>query len=232
MSHQIIGTLAEKSLHAALKTWLCQPDDQTEVPLDGYFIDIVRGERLIEIQTAHLYALKPKLRKLLDEHPVTLVHPIARERWIARQTADGQSISRRKSPKRGRVIDAFSELVRMGKLLLHPNLSLSIVLIQEEEIWRDDGRGSWRRRGWSVYDRRLLSVVEEHTLDTAADYLALLPAGLPQPFTNRELAAALPCRPYLAQKMTYTMRQTGLLKVVGKQSKSLLLVANFPVEMD
>jgi hypothetical protein len=220
MSHQI-GTLAEKSLHAELKQWLCQADDQTEVPFNGYFIDIVRGERLIEIQTANLYALKPKLRKLLNEHPITLVHPIAQERWIARQTADGQPISRRKSPKRGRVIDAFSELVRMGQLLLHPNLSLTIVLIQEEEIWRDDGRGSWRRRGWSLYDRRLLSVVEEHTLDTAADYLALLPTGLPQPFTNRELAAALPCHRPLAQKMTYTLQQMGVLVPNGKNGRAL-----------
>lgn len=221
MTHQI-GTLSEKSLHAELKAWLCQPDDQTEVPLNGYFIDIVRGERLIEIQTAKLYALKPKLRKLLDEHPMTLVHPIAQERWIVRQTADGRPITRRKSPKHGRIIDAFSELVRMGEILLHPNLSLSIVLIKEEEIWRDDGRGSWRRKGWSLYDRRLLSVVEEHTLDTAADYLALLPRNLPQPFTNRELAAALPCPPYMAPKMTYTLRQMGIVSRNGKDGRAWL----------
>jgi hypothetical protein len=220
MSHQI-GTLSEKSLHAGLKAWLRQPGDQTELPLNGYFIDIVRGERLIEIQTAHLYALKPKLRKLLDGYSLTLVHPIAQERWIVRQTAGGHPISRRKSPKRGRVINAFSELVRIGDLLRHPNLSLLIMLIQEEEIWRDDGRGSWRRRGWTLYDRRLLSVVEEHTLDMPADYLALLPAGLPQPFRNRELAAALPCRPHLAQKMTYTLRQMELLVANGKNGRAL-----------
>lgn len=222
MTHQI-GTLSEKSLHAGLKAWLAQPGDQIELPFNGYFIDIVRGERLIEIQTKHLYALKPKLRKLLEKHPLTLVHPIPQERWIVRQTADGRPISRRKSPKRGRLLDIFSELVRMGDLPLHPNLTLSVVLIQEEEIWRDDGRGSWRRKGWSLYDRQLLSVVEEHTLETAADYLALLPPNLPQPFTNRELAAALPCPSYLAQKMTYALRKMGLLKTTGKKGRSIEL---------
>jgi hypothetical protein len=205
-----------------LKQWLCQPDDQTEVPFNGYFIDIVRGERLIEIQTARLHALKPKLRRLLDDHPVTVVHPIPQERWIVRQRADGGGISRRKSPRRGRVIDVFSELVRMGNVMLHPNLSLSIVMVQEEVIWRDDGRGSWRRRGWSIYDRRLLSVVEEHVLDTAADYLALLPADLPQPYMNRDLAAALACPLHIAQKMTYTFRQMGFVHLHGRDGRSQL----------
>ncbi len=46
-----IGSLNEKSLHAALKAWCLQPGDQTEVPVDGYIIDIVRGDLLIEVQT-------------------------------------------------------------------------------------------------------------------------------------------------------------------------------------
>ena len=45
-----IGSLHEKSLHAALKAWCLQPGDHTEVPVDGYIIDIVRGDLLIEVQ--------------------------------------------------------------------------------------------------------------------------------------------------------------------------------------
>jgi hypothetical protein len=40
----IIGTLMETSLHAALKEWYAQPGDRTEVPMDGYVIDLVRDE--------------------------------------------------------------------------------------------------------------------------------------------------------------------------------------------
>ena len=50
MNHRI-GELNEQPLHAALKEWYVQPGDQVEVQLDGYYIDLVRGERLIEIQT-------------------------------------------------------------------------------------------------------------------------------------------------------------------------------------
>jgi hypothetical protein len=217
-----IGTLAEKSLHAALKNWLSQPGDQQEVRVDGFVIDLVRGADLIEIQTRHLGAMKRKLAKLLPHHPIQLVHPIAAEKWIVRQTADGQPISRRKSPKRGQLVDIFAEIVRIPHLLAHPNLTVTVLLTQQEEIWRDDGQGSWRRKRWSVYDNLLLDVVGQHSFESATDWLTLLPQELPQPFTNRDLTAALKCRANLAQKTTYTLRHAGLIEVVGKQGNARL----------
>ena len=62
--HQI-GTLNEKSLHAALKEWYALPGDRFEVAVDGFVADIVRGEQLIEIQTRSFPAMKRKLRRLL-----------------------------------------------------------------------------------------------------------------------------------------------------------------------
>jgi hypothetical protein len=217
-----IGTLAEKSLHAALKEWLAQPGDQQEQPVDGFVIDIVRGDTLMEIQTRHLGAMKRKLGKLLPHHPVDLIHPIAAEKWIVRQTASGQPISRRKSPKRGRLIDIFAELVRIPHLLPHPNLTVIVLLTRQEEIWRDDGQGSWRRKRWSVHDHLLLDVIGQHRFEGVNDWLALLPNDLPRPFTNRELAAALGCRQNLAQKITYTLRNAGLIERVGKEGNAWL----------
>ncbi len=37
-----IGTLQERSLHAALKQWYARPGDRLEEPVDGYVIDICR----------------------------------------------------------------------------------------------------------------------------------------------------------------------------------------------
>jgi hypothetical protein len=223
-----IGTLSETSLHAALKRWYGADGDQYEVHVDGYIIDIVRDDLLIEIQTRHLYALKRKLKKLLPHHPVHLVHPIPQEKWIVRQTATGDPIGRRRSPKHGRVIDVFNELVRIPHLLPHSHLTIQVLLTQQEEILRDDGQGSWRRRHWSVHDHRLLDVVEQFDFRSVRDYCTLLPASLPQPFTNRELAAALQCRPGLAQKMTYTLRHIGGISLVGKQGNSLLYKVELP----
>ena len=46
----MIGTLNEKPLHAGLKEWVARPGDAFEQPVDGYVIDIVRDDLLIEIQ--------------------------------------------------------------------------------------------------------------------------------------------------------------------------------------
>lgn len=219
-----IGTLAEKSLHAGLKDWCSCDGDEFEVNVDGFIIDIVRGEQLIEIQTRHLYAMKRKLEKLLQSHQVRLLHPIAREKWIVRQTAEGKHLGRRKSPKRGQVIDIFRELVRIPRLLPHPNLTIELLLTRQNQILRDDGQGSWRRKKWSIYDHQLLEVVEHVTFHKLSDYCSLIPAELPQPFTNRQLADAMGSPAAIVQKMTYTLRQIGALTVVGKQGNALLHV--------
>jgi hypothetical protein len=221
-----IGTLAEKSLHAALKEWLLQPGDHQEVPVDGFVIDIVRGSELIEIQTRHLGAMKRKLARLLPNHPIHLYHPIAAEKWIVRETAVGQPISRRKSPKRGQFIDVFAELVRIPHLLTHPNLTITVLLTRQEEIWRDDGQGSWRRQRWSIYDYHLLEVVEQQSFNSADDWLVFLPGNLPQSFTNREIAASLKCKHNLAQKISYTLRHAGLIEIAGKQNNAHLYAIN------
>ena len=107
-----IGTLNEKPLHAALKKWYAQPRDLIEVPVDGFTVDIVRGDLLIEIQTANLWSIKRKLTKLLEQHPVRLVYPITQERWIVRQSRKGRRVlGRRKSPKRGAFESFFEEFV-------------------------------------------------------------------------------------------------------------------------
>lgn len=217
-----IGTLGERSLHAALKEWYGRASDRFEAEVEGYIIDIVRGRQLIEIQTRHLYAMQAKFKRLLPYHSLHVIHPIHREKWIVRQSVAGEPISRRQSPKKGQIANIFYELVRIHPWLTHANLTVEAVLTQEEEILRDDGQGSWRRRGWSVHDRRLLAVVAQRHFTGLADYCAILPHDLPTPFTNNDLAAALNCRSNLAQKITYTLRHIGGLEQVGKQGRSHL----------
>lgn len=243
-----IGTLAEKSLHAALKAHYMQPGDVVECKLDGYFIDILRppltpqpplprergeGEHVapimvdtlplcIEIQTRHLGAMKPKLTALLDRYAVRVVHPISQERHNIRIDADGVIGSRRKSPKRGTIYHLFPELVSLPALLLHPNLTLEVALIRDEEVWVDDGQGSWRRKRWSIHDRRLLDVIGTHTLASRADYLSLLPPDLPAVFDSGELAKGIKQPRPLAGKMAYTLREMGILEVVGKRGRAML----------
>jgi hypothetical protein len=219
-----IGTLREKSLHAALKQHYTKPDDDVEARFEGYSIDIKRGTgkrtRLIEIQTRSFSSIKAKLTKLLPRYKITLVHPIAQEKWIVRYDEDGVLLSRRRSPKRGCVEDVFKELLRLPALALHPNLRIEIVLTREEEVQRTDGKGSWRRKGHSIFDRRLLEVVRVQSFTSAKDWMALLPSTLPNTFTNQELARALSKPNVMAARMTYCLKHMGLLELVGKRGRA------------
>ncbi|MBN1310196.1 MAG: hypothetical protein JXB30_02175 [Anaerolineae bacterium] len=209
-------------MHAALKEWYAQPGDRCEADVDGYVVDLVRDKLLIEIQTRHCGKLRRKLERLLENHPVRLVHPIAQERWLVKIDRDGALKERRKSPRRGRVEHIFGELVSIPHLAAHPNFEMEVLLTREEEIRRDDGRGSWRRKGWSIVDRRLVEVLECSLFQEPADFLLLLPADLPQPFTNRKLSLALHQRLPVAQKMTYCLTRMGVLQMVGKQGNAHL----------
>lgn len=217
-----IGLLAENSLHAAIKAWYARPDDRLETRVENYVVDIVRGTQLIEVQTGNFGALKSKLKSLLDRHAICILYPLPVERWILRQAFEDGPISKRKSPHRGRVIDVFNELVSIPRLIGHPNLSLEVILLQEEVLLRDDGKGSWRRKRWSIVDRRLKAVLGQEAFSSLADYCRVLPETLADPFTNPELAEALGCRPRLAQKITYTLRRGGALRKLGKRGRAYL----------
>ena len=218
-----IGLLRETSLHAALKNWYAQEGDRLEVLVNGYVIDIVREGLLIEIQTSSFSSLKAKLVHLTKIYPIRLVYPIAQEKWVVRVPQAGQTrLARRRSPKHGRLEHLFKELVRFPALVKEPNFSIEVLLTQEEEIWRDDGKGSWRRKGWSIADRRLLGVISSIVLTDPPDFHALLPSGLPQPFTTSDLALASPMPRSLAQKMVYCLKEMEVLQVVGKQRRGLL----------
>jgi cytochrome c553 len=88
----------------------------------------------------------------------------------------------------------FNELLSLRECLPHPNLWLHVLLCEIEEVWMNDGNGSWRKRYWSLTDQRLLNVQDEIVLHSGDDFLGLLPPGLPQPFTNAELAKQAKCR--------------------------------------
>jgi hypothetical protein len=218
-----IGLLNEKPLHAALKAWYAGPRDRLEVTVDGFVVDIVQGDLLVEIQTGNFASIKPKLMALVSAYPVRLVYPIAQEKWILKR-ARGRSgeVTRRKSPKRGRVEDVFWEMVSFPRLLVRPNFSLEVLLTREEEVRRYEGERKWRSRGWVTEERRLLEVVGRRLFERAEDLGALLPEGLEGEFTTRELAEAMGRGRKLAQKMAYCLRQVRVIECVGKRGRANL----------
>jgi len=239
-----IGLLNEKSLHADLKAWYAHPGDEIEVQVDGYFIDIVRNMHgvnkrqgiyganevgdhqdylLVEIQTRNFSAIKRKLTDLTERHSLRLVYPIAQEKWIIKRPKEnGEPVTRRKSPKRGRVVDIFRELVYFPELLNSPNFSLEILLIQEEEVRRYDGRKGWRRGGWVTEERHLLSVFERQLFQDVEDLWLLLPDNLSAEFTTADLTRLMKIPKRTAGQVAYCLRRLDAIEQIGKRGRSYL----------
>ena len=214
----------ERSLHASIISWYSKEGDRFEVKVDGFIIDIVRDNLLIEIQTRNFSAIGRKLRSLLKNHKVKLVYPVPVEKLIITIDAqDGSVISKRKSPKKGSAVEVFNELVRIPDLINDENFMIEILLIREEEIRCKDGKGSWRRKGTSIIDRKLLEVTGQVLLCNKEDFLKFLSPELNQSFTNKILAQNM-CIPISkVRKMTYCMRKMGVIMETGKIGNELLL---------
>jgi len=226
-----IGELNEQPLHAALKAWYARPNDQVEVSIDGYVIDLVQNDLLIEIQTGNFSSIKRKLRDLVKRYPVRLIYPIAAEKWLLKMPKQGwDQPRRRKSPKRGQIEAVFGELVSFPQLLLEKNFSLEVVLIQEEEVRRYVGKKRGYKNGWVTVERRLLDVVTQRLFEVPSDVSALLPAEMPQEFTTKDMAEALGSPRWLAQKMAYCLREMGEITRVGKLDRSYLYARSHALE--
>lgn len=213
----------ETTLHRQLKGFYCNDPDQHEVVLDGYRIDAIVNGRLIEIQQAGLGAIRTKIAALLEGHDVTVVKPlVGRKVLIKRARRAGKVQSIRTSPKRETFFDVFDELVNFVTVFPHQRLSLHLLLTEQEEHRVVTGKKRRRDKGYRVEDRRLTGIIDRLELRSRSDLQALLPVGLPQPFSTADIAKHAGVPRWLAQKAAYCLRMTNTASLVGKDGNSLL----------
>jgi hypothetical protein len=215
-----IGTLKESSLHLEIKNWYLQDGDLLEKRVGGYVIDILRGELGIEIQTGSFSKLRDKLHALLADRQVRVIYPIPEMKWVSRRDVLGNSsVSRRRSPKKGSIYSLFDELVHLRSLIGHPNFSVEILLIEQEDIWINDNKGSWRRKYWSIFDRHLVAVFHRVEFKRVEDYRSLLPEGIVGQFSSYELSMLAGIQPRLARKMLYCFAIMGIIHLEGVKNR-------------
>ncbi len=212
-----IGSINERSLHSQVKNWYALPTDNLEVKVDSYVIDIIRDDMLIEIQTANFTSIRDKIYNLVRNNKVHLVYPIPALKWIVRITDEGNEISRRRSPKKGKPADLFSELVRIPDIICFDNFTIEVLMIESEDIWCEDGKGSWRRRGASIVDRRLIDVRDSFVYSTREDFLQFIPKKIRGEFTNKTLADATGYKTDQTRRITYCLKKMGAIKEIGRQ---------------
>lgn len=216
----------ELSLHRQLKALYENESSETEAWVGEFRIDVVdhAGQRLVEIQSAALAALRGKTRQLLaDGHHVWIVKPLAARKFLVTRDKKGEEIvSRRWSPTRENLFHVFLELVHFVDVFPHPKLTLELLLtIQEEQrVARPPRR--WKGKNYRVADRLLTSIEQRYELRTVQDLRRLLPTTLPNSFTTEDLAKCAGIPRWLAQKIAYCLRKTAAVQLAGKRGHALL----------
>lgn len=195
------STINESSLHNTLKKlYAYQNDGQMEVELDNHVYDIFTADNtVIEIQTANLAKLLPKLLDVLDKgHKVKLVHPIVIERKILLLDKEGNKISARKSPKRGNIYDLFRELTGIYPILLNENFELEILKVnitefrtRTDEPVQSENKKRRFKKDWIKTGKKLDEITENIQLKSKSDYINLLPKKLNKEFCAKDLAKAI-----------------------------------------
>lgn len=218
-----IGTLGEKTLHAVLKRYFEPCADCHEIKIGGFVADIVGENGIIEIQTAGFNRLRKKLTAFLDCTRVTVVYPIPQTKylcWI--DPATGAVTKKRKSPKTGSVFDGFYELYKIKPLLLHPHLRFCFVLLEMTEYRSLNGWSADKKKGSSRYDRVPSALCGEVYLQSAADYIALLPESLPKSFISKDFAKSTRLSLSRAQTALNVLYHAGAVRRVSKQGNAIV----------
>lgn len=221
-SRNTIGTLSEKNLHAVLKQYFEPRIENQEIKIGKYVADIVSENKIIEIQTRAFNLLRNKLDAFLsleEISEVTVVYPIAKTKWLCWIDKDtGEVSKKRKSPKIGKIYDAFFELYKIKQQLINPKLSFCFVLLDITEYRYLNGWDINKKRGSSRCDRVPNDIIDIINICNIKDYIQFLPSDLPSRFTTKDYAKNTKLNLKSSQTALNVLNYIGVVKRVGKLS--------------
>ena len=233
-----IGTYSEKRLHKTLKRYFCDDENCHEVRIKpngdvgnkgesgkgGYIADIFREGEIIEIQTGSFYSLKAKLRFYLEQtdYIVTVVHPIAGIKYLSWiNTEDGSIDSRRRSPKKGSLVDALPELFWLSDMLDNERLHFCFPILEIDEFRLLDGWSRDKKRGSNRFERIPTQLLDIECV-AGKRVASLMPEGLPDEFTRSEFSKVTGLRGRKLYNAISLFCSVGALEKGEKRGRSLV----------
>lgn len=218
-----IGTLGEKTLHAVLKHYFASNLSCHEIRIGSFVADIVTESGIMEIQTRSFDKLRKKLPIFLESAVVIVVFPIAKTKWLIwMDEQTGEISKKRKSPKQGKIADAFYELYKIKQYITHPNFRLCLVFLEMEEYRYLNGWSADKKRGSSRCDCIPVDIVEEIYFRHAADYLQGIPEEMAAQFTTMDYKNAARVSLRTAQITLHILHHIGVVKRVGKRGNAFI----------
>lgn len=239
-----IGTLREKRLHMAVKRYLCADPARQEVPVRelgeaGTARDRIADIRLpdghiYEVQTGGFYPLRRKIGLYMEhtDSRVTVVHPLPYLKYLSWiDPADGQILSRRRSPRRADVRSAAGELYWLADWIGNPRLTVCLLFLEAEEFRMKDGWGRDGKRGSNRYECIPTALYGRVDLCTAADYAAYFLPAEPWTrsggrFTAAEYARATGIRGRATYGILRILEGLDLIRADGTEGRSRCYRAN------
>ena len=218
---QLIGTRNETSLHRDLKYYYSGQDGQIETEVAGFVTDgISAAGEFIEVQTGSFGRFKQKAKALAAQGRLRIVYPVIITKYIEVFDTEGNRLSRRKSNKKGTSWDIFNDLIYAPDLPLVSGIVMELALVDVVELRVRDGKGSWRRSGVSIQDRRMTALNDRICLEKPSDYLRFLPFTGREQFTSAMLGEKAGIRPELARKTLYSLTMLGVVRRIGKKGNA------------
>ena len=209
------GTLAEKRLHAVIKKYICDDESFHEVGIEGArFVSDIRIENeIVEVQTGAFYPMKKKIAYYMEKTncTVTVVHPIAKVRYMSWVEPGSMEISPRRKVAGEREEDLLPELYCLSEHLGNPRLRFRLLLLEAHDFRMLNGWSKDRKKGSDRYERLPLSLIDEIELNCPADFERFLPDGLPEHFTVKDLSRLTKLRGRKAYSAVYALAAMGVI---------------------
>ena len=220
-----IGIKNESSLHRTLKYQYAGKDGKTEVKTGEYIADGLnkKGE-FIEVQTGSFAPLEKKVKEFASQSKVKIIYPIAVKKIIEVYSKQKRLLYKRKSPVKGSIWNIFDALVYSPTIPLIKNVKIEVVLADITEKRIKDGKGSWRRKGISIYDKELAAFHDSIIFEKKSDFLRFIPFKKNEEFTVKTLAESAEVKILTARKALYVLTKMKVVKRIGKKQRAWVYV--------
>ena len=208
-----VGTLAEKPMHAILKHYLSEDEDDHEVGVldTDYVSDVRLGNTIYEVQSGSVFPMKEKIAHYLNKTDcrVVVIHPML---WggslIRLDPNSGEVLSKRKSSVREQPLFFLSDLYSLRTHLSSDRLSFCLLFVEADD-YRLPHAGRGKREKIVRIPTSLLGRLE---LCRAADFASLLPSSLPDSFSAKEFALAAHLRGRAVYSILHVLSSAGALQ--------------------
>lgn len=182
----MINTYNESDLHLTLKKiYALENNGKTEVKLDDtpWICDILdENGNAIEIQTSNLSALTEKAEYILETgRKIKIVHPVFEEKYIEMLDSNGNTLYRKKSPKKATIYDSLRGMTKICALFLNQNCVLEVLNVRITEFRRRTeseaqlvNKSRRHLKNWLPAGKRLDEILSKKTFSKPEDFLELL----------------------------------------------------------